>query len=66
MAESTEQKLTKATYLEWQMSLFGASFIAFGLGILLASYLAWLALPALATGILMHGWGMYRIHQRNS
>jgi hypothetical protein len=60
-----ETKLTKATYLEWQMSLFGASFIAFGLGVLLAGYLPWLATPALIVGVVMHGWGMYRIHERN-
>ncbi len=62
----TDQKLTKATYGEWQASLWGACFIAFGLGVLLASYLSWLAIPAMAIGIAMHGWGMYRIHQRNS
>jgi len=62
----TARKLTKATYGEWQASLFGASFIAFGLGVLLAGYLAWLAIPALIIGIVMHGWGMYRIHQRNN
>jgi hypothetical protein len=60
-----EPKLTKATYLELQMSLFGASFIAFSLGVLLASYIQWLAIPALVLGIMMHSWGMYRIHQRN-
>ena len=65
MIEITK-KLTQATYGEWQASLFGASFIAFGLGVLLAGYLAWLAIPALILGILMHGWGMYRIHQRNN
>jgi hypothetical protein len=60
-----ETKLTKATYLEWQMSLFGASFIAFGVGVLLARYLPWLAIPVIAVGIVMHAWGMYRIHERN-
>jgi hypothetical protein len=58
-------KLTKAKYGEWQASLWGACFIAFGLGILLASYLSWIAIPTMAIGIVMHGWGMYRIHQRN-
>lgn len=58
-------KLTKATYGEWQASLWGACFIAFGLGVLLANYLPLTALPALGIGIVMHGLGMYRIHQRN-
>jgi hypothetical protein len=60
-----EPTLTKATYFEWQMSLFGAACIAFGLGVLFATYLQWLAIPALILGIVMHSWGMYRIHQRN-
>lgn len=60
-----KDKLTKAKYIEWQASLFGACFIAFGLGILLESYFAAFALLIILIGIVMHSWGMYKIHQRN-
>lgn len=60
-----EEKLTKAKYIEWQASLFGASLIAFGLGVLLANYLQPFALTIILIGIIMHSWGMYKIHQRN-
>ena len=61
-----EEKLTKAKYGEWQLSLFGACFIAGGIGALLASYLALpIILVIMLIGIVMHGVGMYRIHQRN-
>lgn len=60
-----EEKLTKAKYLEWQASLFGACFVAFGLGAFLSNYLkAWIA-PLIIIGVVIHGWGMYRIHKRN-
>ena len=32
------EKLTKAKYIEFQAALFGACFIAFGLGIILISF----------------------------
>lgn len=32
----SENELTRAKYIEWQTSLFGACFIAFGLGSLFA------------------------------
>lgn len=60
-----QEKLTKARYIEWQASLFGACFIAFGLGALFARiflpYIFWIIL----VGIVMHGWGMYQVHIRN-
>lgn len=62
---SMKDKLRKAKYIEWQASLFGASFIAFGLGALLASYFRPYALVIILIGIIMHSWGMYEIHQRN-
>ena len=59
------EKLTKAKYIEWEASLFGASFIAFGLGVLFASYVSSYALFIILIGIIMHSWGMYKMHQRN-
>ncbi len=60
-----EEKVMKAKYSEWQASLWGACFIAFGLGVLLAQYGQRLAIVAILLGVGMHGWGMYKIHQRN-
>lgn len=61
-----EDKFTKAKYGEWQLSLFGACFIAAGIGALLAPYLALsVILIIMLVGIVMHSIGMYKIHQRN-
>jgi len=60
-----KDKLTKAKYIEWQASLFGACFVAFGLGVLFASYFNPYALIIILVGIVLHSWGMYKIHQRN-
>ncbi len=60
------QKLTKARYSEWQASLFGACFIAFGLGALLYRYFDQSFLYILILlGIGLHSWGMYKTHSRN-
>lgn len=49
----------------WNASLFGASAIAFGLGLLLASYfssqLAWLII---LIGVLIHSYGMYKMYRK--
>jgi hypothetical protein len=60
-----EEKLTKASYAEYQASLFGACGIALALGIFLADYVKSFAIWLLLLGIIVHSWGMYRIHQRN-
>jgi len=60
-----QKKLTRATYLEWQASLFGACGIALGLGILFEKYLLNIAPFLIIIGIILHGWGMYKIHKRN-
>jgi uncharacterized membrane protein YecN with MAPEG domain len=41
----------------------GALVLGIGLGALLASHLADLALPILASGIIVHAWGMYDKHR---
>ncbi len=58
--------LTKAKYIEWQASLWGACFIAFGLGALLYRFFpeALLYIVILG-GVTLHSWGMYKIHSRN-
>lgn len=61
----SDEKLTKASYAEYQASLFGASGIAIALGILLVDYLRPFVYVLLIAGIALHSWGMYRTHQRN-
>jgi hypothetical protein len=57
---------TKAKYIEWQASLWGASFIAFALGALLYQFFPQTLLYiVILVGIVMHSWGMYQIHLRN-
>jgi hypothetical protein len=60
-----DKELTKAKYLEWQASLFGACFIAVSLGVWLSDYLRPYSILILIVGIILHSWGMYKIHQRN-
>lgn len=61
------EKLTKARYREWQASLWGACFIAFGLGALLYRFFPQVLLyVVILVGIALHSWGMYKIHQRNN
>jgi hypothetical protein len=58
--------LTKAEYIEWQASLWGACFIAFGLGVLLYRFFPEaLIYIVILIGIAIHSWGMYKIHSRN-
>lgn len=58
-------EIIKAKYSEWLASIFGACFIAFGLGILLSTWLGILAWFAIVLGIAVHAWGMYKVNQRN-
>ena len=58
-------KYTKSKYSEWLGSLFGASFIAFALGVWLHNTFRSTALIILIIGIILHGWGMYKTYQRN-
>ncbi len=60
-----KHKLTQATYVEYQASLFGACFLSFGLGVLFAGYFEKFALVLIVLGIVLHSWGMYKVHQRN-
>lgn len=60
-----EEKLTKAKYGEWQASLFGACFIAFALGALFSNITKPYTTIILIVGIILHSWGMYKVHQRN-
>lgn len=61
-----EPKLRKATIWEWQASLFGACFFFFGLGAIFAAYIPdTISYIVIVLGVVLHGWGMYRTHQRN-
>lgn len=59
-------KIIKAKYIEWEASLFGACFIAFGLGALFSNYFkSYVLWSIILLGIVLHSWGMYMIHIRN-
>lgn len=60
-----EKKLMKMTYGENLASIFGAGFIAFGLGVYFAGYFENYILYIILVGIIMHSWGMYKTHTRN-
>lgn len=61
----SNQKLTKAKYSEWLGSLFGACFIAFGLGVLLHRFFGSWVWLIIVVGILLHTWGMKKTYERN-
>ncbi len=56
---------TKAKYSEWLSSLFGASFVAFALGVWLNDMFKGFVWIILVIGLLLHSWGMYKTYQRN-
>jgi hypothetical protein len=58
-------KLVSAKYGEWQASLFGACFIAFGLGVLLHRFIGNWAWLIIVVGVLLHSWGMTKTYARN-
>lgn len=60
-----KEKLTKATYFEYEATVFGACGIALALGAVLAAYIRPFALILIVVGVILHAWGMYKIHQRN-
>lgn len=62
---SGKSKLTKATYGEYQASLWGGILIAFGLGVLFGAYFQPFTFVIILIGIISHSWGMYKIHERN-
>lgn len=61
-----EKNIRKATYVEWEASLFGAMCVAFGLGTLLANMFTPYAWIIILIGAVGHAWGMYKIHKRNT
>lgn len=64
-AMKKEGKLVSARYGEWQASLFGACFIAFGLGVILQQYIGKGSWLIILVGIILHSWGMNKTYQRN-
>jgi hypothetical protein len=60
-----EEKLVSAKYGEWQASLFGACFIAFGLGVLLHRFFGVWGWLIIIVGIILHSWGMKKTYERN-
>lgn len=60
-----EKQYNKGTYSEWLSSLFGACMVAFGLGILLSEPMQFITWYIIIAGVILHGWGMYRMNKRN-
>ena len=58
-------QLISAKYSVWQSSLFGASAIAFGVGVILSDKInitaAW---AIIVIGVFIHSWGMYKMYKR--
>lgn len=59
------KELQKVKYSESLASIFGASFIAFALGVWLSMLFSDFVWPILVIGLLLHSWGMYKTYQRN-
>jgi hypothetical protein len=57
--------IRRATLLELEASGLGAGMLGFGLGALFAKSVELYAPWILLAGLIIHGWGMYSIHQRN-
>lgn len=58
--------IMKAKYEEWLISLIGACFIAFSLGMLFFNYFQKYIWIIMIIGIMLHSWGMYKTHKRNN
>ena len=58
--------LRRATLLELEASGLGAGMLGFGLGALFANSVELYAPWILLAGLIIHGWGMYSIHQPNT
>lgn len=52
----------KTKSVEMQASTIGAGVLGFGLGALLAGFVQQYAFWIIAFGIVLHSWGMYRMH----
>lgn len=66
MPRDVDSNIRRATVFEFQGSLIGACVLSFALGALLTEYVSRsIAYGILLAGVVMHGWGMYRIRRRN-
>lgn len=62
---NNKEQLVSAKYIEWQASLFGAMFVAFGLGVLLHQFFGSWAWAIIIIGAILHSWGMTKTYKRN-
>lgn len=60
------KEFQKVKYSESLASIFGASFIAFALGIWFSEIFSGFVGLILVIGLLLHSWGMYMTYQRNT
>lgn len=61
----SSKEFQKVKYSESLASIFGASFIAFTLGVWWNEIFSGFAWPILIVGVLLHAWGMFKTYQRN-
>ena len=66
MLQDGDSDIRRATVFEFQSSLAGAYFLSFALGTILTEYVPHsIAFVVLLAGVVMPGWGMYRIRRRS-
>lgn len=58
------EKLKKAKPIELEVWMWGAGVIGFGLGALLAGYIRQYAAVIAISGIILHGWAMFKIYKK--
>lgn len=58
------EKLKKAKPLELEAWMWGAGVIGLGLGALLVDYVRQYAVWIVISGIILHGWAMFKIYKR--
>ncbi len=59
------KEFQKVKYGESLASIFGASFIAFALGVWWNEIFSGFTWLILVVGLLLHSWGMFKTYQRN-
>lgn len=59
------EKLSAAELVQFQASMLGVGIVGMGLGLMLSKFLASYAFLIMVLGLLMHSWGMYKMHQND-
>ncbi len=59
-----KERMVRPSSAEYQASLYGAVIGSLGVGTVLAQYLQGFAWWLVLVGVILHGWGMYRVYRR--